>query len=140
MSQATTGDVLVAIAGEMSVENEIIYRLGMTPFRQVRVDFSGSGDSGQVDDIVWGGDDTTTEEIRAYEDGNPDRRLEELLRHYVYHNVEWDANNDGSTGTLYVNLDGYFSEYDDEEEGTPAIWSEVEFYYTRSNSETRRYV
>lgn len=90
---------------------------------KVTIEFSGSGDSGGVDWIHWGiekaGDSIDNEEFR------------QLAEEFVGRDVEWNVNNEGSSGQVYIDL----SQPSDQR-----VWSEVDYYETVvANTESEFY-
>lgn len=83
---------------------------------KISIVFSGSGDSGGVDEIYWGVGEAQGPRLQNNE-------FYELAEMFVGHDVDWNEINEGSQGCVYIDLEAepgkqvrsevdYFENYD----------------------------
>lgn len=110
-----------ALGGELNrLEKMLALVAAMTPpageeehAGKVTVDFSGSGDSGGIDWIHWG--------VEKVGSAINNEQFRQLAEDFVGYDVEWNENNEGSSGHVYIDLSASPGEQ---------IWSEVDYYET----------
>lgn len=145
MESTTAVDTVLMLAGEVEMRDEILLRLGMTPYRILSASFEGSGDEGYLEECTLmsrrpDGELVAEQDLKSQNGNKNLDRLYELVDLYVFDidgaGQHWDWNNDGGGGSVVFDLDAE----NDEGKGDQRIACLTYYWETTQSEEELNYL